>query len=128
MGNAHHQALVELKAAIAGLTVGLAKTERELAAERQHQEDATRRGALAAEIGDAETAELGRTWAQRHGERVALLERRLAVQQDELAYAERQLAEWQAAPTGGTPGGQAARAALVQEQLAHLKRKLGRDQ
>lgn len=119
---------MELRAAIAGLKVSLAQTARELAAERQHQADAARRGALAEEIGDAETAELGRTWAQRHGERVALLDRRLAVQQDELAYAERQLAAWQATPAGGTAGDEAARAALVQEQLAHLKRKLGRDQ
>lgn len=128
MGNAHHDALIELKAAIAGLKVGLAKTERELALERQHQADAARRGALAAEIGDAETAELGRTWALRHGERVALLERRLLVQRDELAYAERQLVEWQAAPSGSPPMDEATRAALVQEQLAQLKRKLGRDQ
>lgn len=119
---------MELEAAIAGLKVGLANTERELAVERQHQAAAARRGALAAEIGDAETAALGRTWALRHGERVALLERRLALQGDELGYAERQLAEWRAAATGGTPGDGAARAAVVQAQLAHLKRKLGREQ
>lgn len=145
-------ALVEIKAAIAGLEDALAVTERELAGERKHLEDSERRGTLAEQIKDQETVELARIWTSKHRERVELLERKRAVQLDELAYAERQQAEMTEAyrsaklgvpPTGQTPPAGTlspdadteragreldyqARQALVQEQLAHLKKKLGR--
>lgn len=145
------EAMVETKTAIAGLKDGLAATARELAVERQHLTDAERRGRLAAEIQDTETAQLAEIWTTKHRERVALLERRQSVQQDELAYAERQLEEmsnqYRQAKAGVPPGGGAgasalpaepelereggrldreAQAARVQQQLADLKRKLGR--
>lgn len=145
-------ALVEIKAAIAGLKDALAATDHELAGERRHLEDSERRGTLAEQINDQETVELARIWTSKHRERVELLERKRAVQLDELAYAERQQAEMTEAyrsaklgvpPTGQTPPAGSpspdaetermgreldyqARQALVQEQLAHLKKKLGR--
>jgi hypothetical protein len=145
------QAMVETKSAIAGLKDALAATARELAVEQQHLTDAERRGKLAAEIQDKETAELAEIWTTKHRERVALLERKQAVQQDELAYAERQLEEmsnqYRQAKSGVSPGAttgasalpddpaldreggrldREAQAARVQQQLADLKRKLGK--
>jgi hypothetical protein len=143
-------ALVEIKAALAGLRDALGATERELAHERQQLDDAERRGRLAAEISDQETVDLAGIWVGKHRERVELLERKRVVQLDELAYAERQQAETTEAyrkaklglPQTGAPAAAAeaegpdaraaqeldyrARQALVQEQLAHLKKKLGR--
>ena len=100
--------MVETKSAIAGIKDALAATARELAVEQQHLADAERRGKLAAEIQDTETAELAEIWTTKHRERVALLERKHAVQQDELAYAERQLEEmsnqYRQAKSGVSPG------------------------
>lgn len=148
-----YEAMVETKAAIASVREAMAVTRRELAAERERLADAERRGLLAGQIEDRETVELAAIWAAKHGERVQLLERKQAVQQDELAYAERQLAEmteaYRQARLGVPPAGggtaeptspeaeaeqvgreldQKAKQALVQEQLAHLKKKLGRQE
>jgi hypothetical protein len=148
-----YQAMVEVKTAISVQRDALRVTERELMAERERLTDAERRGALAAQIGDAETAELAGIWTGKHRQRVEILERKKVVQQDELAYAERQLEEIGEAyrqarlgvpPAGGTgspvqppePDAETdrmgreldrqAQQALVQEQLRHLKKKLGR--
>ena len=43
-------AVIEMKAAVAGLRDGVARTERELGTERRALEDAERRGALADDI------------------------------------------------------------------------------
>ena len=144
-----YDAMVELKAAIASLKEGLERTDRELSVERQQLQDAERRGRLAEQIQDAETVELAAIWANKHRERVDILERKRPVQVDELAYAERQLGEMTEAyrkaklgiPHGGRPAAAAgdeappdlearldrqAQDTLVQQQLAHLKKKLGR--
>jgi hypothetical protein len=146
-----YEALVETKAAFAGLKQSLAGTDRELGTERQHLADAERRGQMAAGIADRETADLAAIWVAKHRERVELLERKRLVQLDELAYVERQLGELteaykqarQGIPPGAGAAGaappvdaesyrvgqeldQQARDALVREQLAHLKKKLGR--
>ncbi len=145
-----YDAMVDTKAAIGSVRDALAATGREHAAERQRLEDAERRGRLANEIEDTETAELARIWTAKHRERVELLERKQQVQHDELTYAERQLEEMteqyrraKAGVPSGTAAGpvspdgteadrlgreldREAQAALVQQQLAELKRKLGR--
>jgi hypothetical protein len=144
-----YQALLDTKVAIAGLHDALRVTRRELDAERGKLADAERRGVLATEIGDSETADLAGIWAKKHGERVALLERKLPVQEDELRMAERQLEEfteqYKHAKRGVPPGvvsagsgvpeddeaqhfqlDERAREAQVRDQLAELKRKLGR--
>jgi hypothetical protein len=148
-----YEAMVEAKTAISVQRDALAVTERDLAAEQGRLADAERRGALATQINDTETAELAAIWAGKHRQRVEILERKKAVQLDELAYAERQLEEIGEAyrqarrgvPQAGGSGSSGlppdadaeadrmgrdldrkAQQALVQEQLAHLKKKLGR--
>lgn len=149
-----HDAVVHARAAVSEMRDGLARSERELAAERRQLEDAERRGQLAAEIPDAETVAVAERFAARHRERVDVLGRKLAVQRDELAMAEREVAEMTAqlreAHQGRVPGPlpraaadpaadlesdlMAARAEralhekAVEAQLAHLKKKLGKDQ
>ena len=71
----------------------LASTERELALERRQLADAERRRQLAAEVPDPETVSVAERFTLRHRERVGVLERKLAVQRDELVLAEREVAE-----------------------------------
>jgi len=87
-----HGAMVEFKTALAVSREARTATERELATERKQLEDATRRGALAQDIGDAETARIALEFVERHRERTLLLERKLAVVIDEIAYMEREYA------------------------------------
>lgn len=146
-----YAAMVDTKSAIAAIRDARTTTERELTRERQQLADAERRGTLASQIGDTETAELAEVWTGKHRARVDLLERKLAVQLDELAMAERQLEEmkehYQKARRGIPPGGPAvpdpgaaepvdpavyelerkARRDQVQDQLADLKRRMGKD-
>ncbi len=147
-------AVVEARAAVAAMRDGIVATERELAAERRQLDDAERRGRLAAELPDPETVEVAERFAARHRERVGVLERKLAVQRDEVGMAEREVEEMtaqlrqaqqgvgpaSAARPVADPGADlesdllAARAerarheAAVEAQLAHLKKKLGKDQ
>ena len=65
----------------------------ELAAERKQLADAERRGGLAAALPDPETATIAARFAVRHRERITLLERKLVVQRDEVALAEREVEE-----------------------------------
>jgi hypothetical protein len=98
------RALIETKAALGALRDGKAATERSLAAERRALDDAARRGRLAAEAGDAETVRVAEEFTARHSERAAMLERKLAVQAEEVALAEREveemMAHWRAASRG----------------------------
>jgi len=139
-----HAALVEAKVGLSTMREALADAERSLAAERRQLADAERRGRMAGEIGDGETAEVAGRYAVKHGERVQLLERKVAVQQDELAFAEREYesmrAEFQQRRAGVGPVplvepdvddstlqhdlDRAARESAAEEQLAYLKRKV----
>ena len=145
-----HDALVELKVAAGQNRDALATAERELAAERKYLDDAERRGRLAGDIGDTETGRIAGEFAVRHRERVELLERKVAVIRDELAYLERESQSLatelkSVRQTGGSPGSpvildeserefealrmQAEREAkdrAVQQQLDLLKKKLGK--
>ncbi|HEX7024249.1 MAG TPA: hypothetical protein VF187_05480 [Gemmatimonadales bacterium] len=145
-----HDALIEFKTALAENRDALAAAERELASERRQLEDATRRGGLAAGIGDTETARIAEEFAGRHRERAAILERKEAVIRDEIAYMEREYetlkAQYQTLrQTGGLGSAPAAeepsdrefdalraradRAAAeqaAQAQLELLKKKLGK--
>jgi hypothetical protein len=97
-------ALLEAKVGIRAMQDALAATERELAMERHHLTAAERRGRLAAEVPDSETMALAERFGARHRDRVAVLERKLVVQRDELMLAEREvaemLAEYRGSPTG----------------------------
>ena len=88
-----HRAAVDGRAALMQLRDALEKTERELAAERVQLDAAQRRGTMAADIGDSETAAVAERFTARHGERVAMLEQKLSAQQTELALLERDVDE-----------------------------------
>ncbi len=160
-------AVIEAKAAVASMREQLGITERELAAEQRQLADAERRGSLAEEISDTETAAIAARFATKHRERAGVLERKLAVQREELALASRELDEMMAElrktqPAGGARGVSASSSAeaawrdiqaaggarpdtdlegellkaeaerklheaAVDAQLAHLKKKLGRE-
>jgi hypothetical protein len=90
------EAVMEAGAAVQEMREGLARTERELAAERQRVADTERRGRLAAEIQDGETVDVAQRFATKHRERVSMLERKLVTQREELALAERDRSEMQA--------------------------------
>jgi hypothetical protein len=143
-----YQAMLDTKVAVAQLREAIGTTTRELDGERVRLADAERRGTLAAGIGDQETSALAEIWIVKHRERVQLLERKLEVQRDELAMADRQLAEfsqeYRQARAGIRPGApppasddaegarvdveldRHARETLVRDQLAALKKQLGR--
>lgn len=87
------EAVVEAKVAVKGMRDALARSELELAAHRREVSDAERRGRLAAEIQDQETAEIAARFAAKHRERADVLERKVAAQRDELALAERELGD-----------------------------------
>ncbi|HKU63024.1 MAG TPA: hypothetical protein VJQ44_17615 [Gemmatimonadales bacterium] len=149
------EALVEGRAGIVSLREALAVSERELAAEQKQLADAERRGRLAAALPDQETVTVAERFAARHRERITLLERKLVVQRDELVLAEREVEEMTAQLRSGTATADSIRAAwrdleaaggsmptddervaheadrrrrdqAVEEQLAYLKRKLGK--
>ena len=98
------EALLEARLGIGKMREALAATERELAAERKQLEDAERRGRLAAAVPDPETVVIAERFALRHRERVAVLERKLIVQRDELLLGERELAEMTADAQRATAG------------------------
>jgi hypothetical protein len=102
------EAVVDATVAVREMRDALARTEVELAAERQRLGDAERRGRLAAEIQDQETVQVAERFTARHRERVGVLERKLAAQREELALAERDVGEMQAqlkAADRGRPAG-----------------------
>jgi hypothetical protein len=146
-------ALVDFKVAAAESRESLAGAERELALETQQLSDAERRGRLAQDIRDAETARIAGEFAARHRERAGILERKIAVIRDEIAYVEREYqslaAQYQSARQGVGMSGAAPAAepvfsdrdfdllkakadreateAAVQAQLQHLKKKLNKE-
>ena len=155
VAGALREALVEGRAGIVSLREALAVSERELAAEQKQLADAERRGRLAAALPDQETVTVAERFAARHRERITLLERKLVVQRDELVLAEREVEEMTAQLRSGTATADSIRAAwrdleaaggsmptddervaheadrrrrdqAVEEQLAYLKRKLGK--
>lgn len=97
-------ALLEGKVGVATMRSALVSTERELATERRQLADAERRGRLAADVPDTETVALAERYAARHRERVGVLERKLAVQQEELVLAEREVAEMMVEYRTARPG------------------------
>ena len=100
------EALLEAKVGVSAMRSALVATERELHLERRQLGDAERRGRLAAELPDAETVLLAERFAMRHRERVEVLARKLTVQRDELALAEREVEEMLAQyRTGGRGAG-----------------------
>ena len=89
------EAVVDAKVAVREIQEAVARTESELALERQRLADAERRGRLAGEIQDAETVSVADRFAAKHRERLGVLERKLANQREELALAQRELDDMQ---------------------------------
>jgi hypothetical protein len=90
-GGALRDAVIEMRAGLGVMRDALVRTEQELASEQRQHADALRRRDLAAEIGDQETVDVAERFASRHQARGDMLERKLSVQRDELALAEREL-------------------------------------
>jgi hypothetical protein len=90
------EALVHAKLALQEMRDAIAKTESRLATERSELDTARRRGGLAAQIGDTETAQIAERFAQQHEERVRVLEIKLMSQQQELTLGEREFEDMRA--------------------------------
>jgi hypothetical protein len=123
------EALVELKVGLRDLNDAIAATERELASEREQLATAERRGRLAAEINDTETATIAGQYVDRHRLRIDLLERKLVVQRDELMIAEREYRELSDRYRGarqGMPGTEPTRPSIDTEDQGFMKAKLDR--
>lgn len=87
------ESLVQARMAVDDLRTGVEVTRKRLAAERAELETVARRKSLAEGIGDAETVAVAAQFEAHHAERVALLERKLEVQEGELALVEREVDE-----------------------------------
>jgi phage shock protein A len=87
------RALVSAKLGVEDLREGVEQTRRKLGTEREQFTTAQRRKTLAEGIGDAETVALAVKYEQQHGERIAVLERKLEAQEAEASLAERELGE-----------------------------------
>lgn len=147
-------ALVQAKVGLQDLRDGLERTRARLAAERAELDTVRRRGKLAADIDDRETVRIAEQYERKHADRVAVLEKKLVAQQEELALAEHEIddmtAQLRAAHVGAAPGvppvappdpleearaetdalrrdiDRAAREASAQQQLDELKRRMGK--
>ncbi len=124
------EALVELKVAAGQSRDALAAAERELAGQEQQLADAERRGKLAENIGDGETARIAGEFATRHRERIELLHRKVAVIRDELAFIEREyhsVAADYRAPVSGAYSAPPAEPDLDDSELRHLETRAERE-
>jgi hypothetical protein len=149
-------ALVQAKVGLGDLRQGVERTRARLEAERAELETVRRRGKLAADIDDRETVRIAEQYERKHGDRVTVLEKKLAAQQEELALAEHEIDEMTAqlraayvgvVPPGAAPASpmpdpleearaegdalrrdieRAARDAAAQRQLDELKRRMGK--
>jgi hypothetical protein len=149
-------ALVQAKVGLADLRQGVERTRARLDAERAELDTVRRRGKLAADIDDRETVRIAEQYERKHGERVVVLDKKLAAQQEELALAEHEIDEMTAQlraayvgviPPDATPApampdpleeartetdalrrdiDRAARDAAAERQLDELKRRMGK--
>lgn len=90
MGVGMREAMVHAKLAINDMRAALAVTDQRLRAEQVELDTVRRRQGYAADIGDNETVAIAERFAAQHAERVAVLDSKRMVQQQELALAERE--------------------------------------
>jgi hypothetical protein len=130
------EALIEAKAGLGQMRDALAASEREQQALSREIETAQRRRALAAGINDHETVEIADRYLAKHQEHAAVLEKKVAAQREEVALAERDVAEMTAQleevtkRKGGIEGersSQAAWAALGQAGVDRPDLDLGQE-
>lgn len=102
------ETLVRARMGVDDLRRGIAQTGKAIVEERAAIVTMQRRRGLAERISDEETVRLAIRYEEQHGERLAVLERKLLVQQDELAMVEREVEEmtsdFKIASKGGVPG------------------------
>ena len=84
-------AVVGAKVAVREMREQLETTRRRLTIERKELETVRRRARLAEQIDDAQTLQIAREYERKHGDRVEVLERKLAAQEAELNLAEREV-------------------------------------
>lgn len=87
------RALVTAKLGVGDLREGVEATRQRLGTERDQLAVVQRRKTLAAGIADAETVTIAEKYETQHAERIAVLERKLAVQEDEASLAEHEYDE-----------------------------------
>ena len=85
--------LIQAKAALPRLEDGIEKLRRLREQERRRAEDCVRRAGQAQDIGDQETLRLAVEYAERHRERVAVYDEKLAAAESELALQRRTVEE-----------------------------------
>src|SRR5687768_16570149 len=93
MASQMKESLVLARVALDDLRKGADQTRARLAQERRELETVLRRKSLAAGISDAQTVQVAERLERQHAERVAVLERKLEVQESELSLAEREVQE-----------------------------------
>jgi len=102
------EALVEAKVGVSQVRAAIEATRALLAREHTELETAQRRGRMATDIHDDETARVAGRYAAKHADRIAMLERKLEAQTSELALAEQELLEmteqFHAMASGGGAG------------------------
>jgi len=90
------EAVIEQKAGARAMREALDQAEQLLAGERAQLETAERRRALAEGISDQETVAVADRFIAKHRERIGVLEKKVVAEREELALAERDLAEMSA--------------------------------
>ncbi|MEQ1692691.1 MAG: hypothetical protein ABMA00_15480 [Gemmatimonas sp.] len=117
-------AMMHAKVGLADLRSAATATEGRVKAERAELETVLRRQGLAAQVNDVETVAIAEKFATQHAERLAVLEAKLQVQQQELAMVEREYDEMAAqlrmAMSGVAPGGPTPESAARREVDALL--------
>ena len=126
------ETLVQARLGIEDLRGGVAQTRARLAAEREALTTVRRRRVLAEGIGDRETVAVAERYERHHAERLQALEHKFAAQEEEVAVAEREVAEMtaelraavHARAAGGAATGRPAAAAAAEAEVAEA---LGED-
>jgi hypothetical protein len=122
--------LVQAKLGLQDLRDGLEKSRRRLDMERRELETVQRRKRLAEQIEDGETVRLATQYEQLHAERLQVLTRKLEAQENELALAERDVAQMMTelrAAASGLPlaGDRQSGAAAMNAAMEEIESELG---
>jgi hypothetical protein len=114
--------IVSASGALSKLDAEIRRTAVDMGAEREAEQVCIRRQGLAREAADAETVRIAAEFAVRHGERAAVLSRKLEVLQEERSLLARDIATMEkviaeAAPSAGSVGAVPSRSADDSDDL-----------
>ena len=123
------ETLVRARMGLEDLQTGVSETRVKLAVERKELDTVRRRREMAVRIDDAETVAVAERFERQHAERVEILERKLAVQEQEVAAVDREVGEmtteFKAAHAGVDPsrvaGPTAAQSERAREEAARAE-------